>query len=471
MLTGFGDARRQGRVRVIRSTGLVPRPEEVLVTTPPWDVYRNDGYDVPCFTADHRLDWFATHPLDYPLVFHRSAMGRTPDLAFLAANVPGPTYLEVPDQQTILDHLASGKYEVLAISCYTWTVPWALALARRAKEEFGIRETWLGNYGVMTPEPRIEQWFDRLFAGYTEAAVREIFGMSRIGPSELVHPELELQSTHLRRTVKVGQVLSRRGSTRWCRSCADPSFQPGGEAALSLDAVRRTVERYRDHGCVSVQLLDQDAKPFSGPGRKLIRVLKDLDMPFSLAAGFPAIMAKAREGLEWLREMGCTMVQPEIESLEDAHPAHRPETTTVADVERSVALLEDVGIRLSATYAICFERDTADGIRRAQRRLGDLGPLYTHFRIVQPPPGTAFYDDLLRRGLIADLDWRRWTSGYLVWRHPTIRPDEARELLLEMDHAVNTAFYNRNLRREWTSGQRAALPFPRLPQNGGKGPR
>jgi hypothetical protein len=454
MMTGFGEARRQGRVRIIRTTGRVPRPEEVLVTTPPWDVYRDDGFDVPCLTADHLLDWFATHPLSYPKTFHRSGKGRTLDLAFLSANVPGPTYLEVPDQQTIVAHLGTGRYKVLAISCYTWTLPWALELAHRAKETFGVEETWLGNYGVMTPDPRVEQRFDRLFAGYTEAALREIFGMAPFGPSDLVHPDLTLESTYLGQTVKVGQVIWQRGCTQQCTFCADPVYQPGGEGPLSVESVRRIIEHYRESGCISVHLVNQDVRPFSSAGRKVIELLKQYQMPFSMMASFAAIMAKGREGLQWLREMGCTMVQPGIESLDDTNLAHHHKSTTVGNIERSVALLEETGIRLNATYMICFEHDTVEGLRRAQRRLGDLGPLYTHFNIVQPMPGTAFYDDLARRGLITDLDWRRWTNGYLVWKHPTIRPDEARELLLEMDQTVNTGVYNRNLRREWSRAER-----------------
>jgi hypothetical protein len=64
-------------------------------------------------------------------------------------------------------------------------------------------------------------------------------------------------------------------------------------------------------------------------------------------------------------------------------------------------------------------------------------------------PGTPFFDDLHRRGLINDWDFRRWTGGYLVWKHPTIAPEEARELVREMDRAINTPLHNKRLKQEW----------------------
>jgi hypothetical protein len=452
-------------MRIVRDCGVRYRPEQVLITTPPWDVYRSEGYggDVPCFTSDHRVDWFAGHPIPYPEAYKPSVRARPTDLAFLAANVPGPTYLEIPDERTVLEQLSSGKYKVLGISAYTWTLPWALAIARRAKREYGVEETWLGGYATMTPEPEIERCFDRVFAGYSESILREIFGMGPLDAHGIVHPDLTVSSTYLGRQVKVGHLFWQRGCTQRCAFCADPVFQPGGEPPFSIENVREVIDHYKATGCISVHLTNQDVRPFSRAGKKVIELLSERKMPFTMMASFQAITAKGKEGIQWLREMGCTMVQPGIESLDDVNLDKHRKSATVAQIERAVEMLNEVGVRLSATYMICFEHDTAASIRQAQRRLAQLGPMYTYFSIVQPMPGTPFYEDLCGRGLIHDFDWRRWTNGYLVWKHPTISPEQARELLMEMESAVNTPLLNPMLRRDWKRIERLDRRLDRRP--------
>lgn len=450
-MEGWDEVKRQGRLKVVNNTGLQIKPEEVLITSAPWDVYQDEGYtgDIPCFTRDRRVDWFAHHPLAYPEMYHPSVKSRSYEIAFLKENVPGPTYLEVPDQQTVIDHLATGKYKVLGISAFTWTLPWALKIAERAKREFGVQETWLGGYAIMTPEPKIEQVFDKLFAGYSEGILRTLFGMSNITPKDIKHPDLTVTSTYLGREVKVGHLYWERGCTQRCTFCADPVFQPGGESTFSLENVHEIIKHYKKIGCISVHLVNQDVRPFTHMGMEIIKILKQYQMPFTMMTSLLALMAKGHEGLKWLREMGLTMVQPGIESLDDVNLKSTLKNSNVEKIENMVQLLDDTGIRLSATYMICLENDTAASIRQAKYRLGQLGPIYTYFSVTQPMPGTPFYQSLNQRGLINDWDWRKWTGGYLVWKHPTISPEEARELLAEMDLAVNTPLHNRNLRREW----------------------
>src|SRR5215831_8592803 len=201
--------RRIGRVDDITRTGYVPRPEEVLHTTAPRDIYKDEGYDgdIPVITGDGRQDWFAHHPLAIPEEFQPSVKSRSYDTAFLEANVPGPTYLELPFQQEIDDHLASRQFKVLAISAYTWMIPWALKLAEKARRDYGVREVWLGGYGVMTPEPRIRNLFDRLFWGYGEGLLRQAIGLPSIKPSEIKHPLLINESTYLSHKIKIGHLF------------------------------------------------------------------------------------------------------------------------------------------------------------------------------------------------------------------------------------------------------------------------
>ncbi len=441
----------QGWVDDVTMSGFVPDPSRVLFTTPPRDVYHDENYDgdIPCITSDGRLDWFAHHPLAYPLEYQPSVKSRSYEVAFLEANVPGPTYLHLPTQSEIESHLASGDFTVLAITSYTWTLPWALKMAERARKDYGVREVWLGGYGVMTPEPKLRVLFDRLFWGYSESNFRASIGLTPLPVREIEHPLLLNESTYLAHKVKIGHLFWRRGCTQHCTFCADPVFQPRGEAGLSMETVERVIMRYKEEGCVTIHLVNQDVQPFSAQGEQVIRILKRHHIPFTMMTSFQALTAKGDDGLKRLADSGLTMAQLGIESLSDTNLSKTLKTTNYGHIERTVKTMDALRIRLSATYMLCFEDDTVQSIRVAKAKLGDLGPIYTYFSIIQPMPGTPFFHDLHRRGLINDWDFRRWTGGYLVWKHPTIAPEEARELVREMDLAINTPLHNRRLKQEW----------------------
>lgn len=443
--------RRIGTIDDITRTGYVPTPEQVLLITAPRDIYADEGYDgdIPCITDDGRLDWFAHHPLAYPEEYQPSVKSRSYEIAFLQENVPGPTYMELPLQAEIDAALASGQFTVLAISAYTWMIPWALKMAERARCEYGVREVWLGGYGVMTPEPRLRELFDRLFWGYSEGLLREAIGMKGMAPSQITHPLLINESTYLAHKIKIGHLFWERGCTQHCSFCADPVFQPGGEPAMALDKVRAVLERYKQEGVSTVHLVNQDVRPFSRMGRQVIEMLDEFGLSFTMMTSFLALTAKGKDGLKWLSDKGLTMAQLGIESLDDANLSKSLKTTNFDHIQRTVGVMDSLRVRLSATYIICFEDDTPESIHRSKKLLGDFGPIYTYFSILQPMPASAQYHDMHARGLIDDWDFRRWTGGYLVWKHPVIRPDEARDLVREMDLAINTPQDNVRLKREW----------------------
>ncbi|HUX17775.1 MAG TPA: radical SAM protein [Acidithiobacillus sp.] len=444
--------RRSGWVEYINKTGYVPQPEEVLFTTAPRNIYADEGYDgdIPCITEDGRLDWFAHHPLAYPEEYQPSVKSRSYDVAFLSANVPGPTYLELPMQAEIEAALASGQFQVLAISAHTWTIPWALKLAESARQEYGIQEVWLGGYGVMTPASRIREVFDRLYWGYAETTFREALGMLPVEPAEIEHPLLINESIYLAHKIKIGHLFWERGCAQKCTFCADPVFQPGGEPPFSVANVRKVLERYKEEGVVSVHLANQDVRPFKKVGKQIIELLHEFGLPFTMMTSFQALTAKGLDGMKWLADRGLTMAQLGVESLDDTNLTRAHKTTNCTHIQDTVRQMVDLRIRLSATYIICFENDTPESIRRAKQLLGDLGPIYTYFSVLLPMPGTPQYYDMLKRNLITDWNFRKWTGGYLVWRHPVIQPDEARDLMREMDLAINTPQYNKRLQQEWT---------------------
>ncbi len=443
--------RQKGWVEYPCRKDFVPAPEKILLTTMPRDVFlENSEMDhLLCLTSDGKIDSFAHHPQFIPDEYKNVVKQRPYDIAFLKENVEGPLYLELPKKEVILHELETGQYDVLAISTFTWTIPWALDLAERAKNEYGIREVWMGGYGVMTPEPLIQQRFDRLFWGYGESTLLNAIGKEELAVEAIKHPELVAEITFLGHRMKVGHLFWKRGCKRNCTFCADPVFQPGGEGNFSFENVEYILDRYKNQGCVSIHLVNQEVHAFSAMGERVTKAILERNMRYSMMTSIAAINERGIDGMKLLRDRGLTLVQVGIESLSDTNLKKTRKVSDVKRIENTISILNSLGIKVAATYMICFEDDTAESIREAKKRLCNLGLVITHFNIVIPMPGTSLYRDFYERDLISDWNWSHWTGERLVWKHPTISFEEARELLAEMDSEVNTPLYNAHLRKHW----------------------
>lgn len=448
--------KQNGWVEYITKSNFVPRPERVLITTAPRDVYvdNKDMDRLLCYTSDGKIDSFTHHPQFIPDHYRNISRQRTYDISFLKENVDGPVFLELPEEKTILQELASRKYDVLGISSFTWTLPWALQLAERAKADFGVREVWLGGYGIMTPDPLIRKRFDRLFWGYSESTLREAIGQEAIPLEAIKHPEIIAENTFLGHKVKIGHLFWKRGCRNKCNFCADPVFQPGGEGDFDFENVKRIIDHYKDQGCVSLHLVNQEVNPFGEVGDKVTKYLAENNLHFSMMTSIAAININGIDGVKKMKERGLSAVQLGIESLSDENLKRHRKASNLKKIEETINLLLSNRIRVNATYMVCFEEDTAESLREAKERLLNIGLTVTHFNIVIPMPGTPVYDDFNKRGLIHDWNWSHWTGERLVWKHPAISPDEARALLAELDSEVNSPLYNMNLRKQWDRAER-----------------
>ncbi|MBS3902404.1 MAG: radical SAM protein [Dethiobacter sp.] len=435
-----------GKVQYIRNTGFVPQPEKVLVTTAPRDVYEHDGSGLykrlPVLTADGFEDGFAEYTTNIPDGWKFSTRQKDYGYAFLESNIIGPTYLHYPLSETIAKHLENCRYDVLCISAFTWTLPWALELARKAKSEYKIKEVWLGGYAVMTDEPQIYEVFDRLFWGYCESIFNESIGLGQISASGIKHPDLTTRASWLGRDTTVGHLLFRRGCPNRCTYCADPAFAPGGDESLSLAAVEEILDYYKSNAIKTVYISNQDTNLLSGFGREVLEAIKKRKMNFGMLTSFQALSLSGENGIRELRDNGLTFLLVGLESLNDINLEKTKRRSRQIIMEKTLGLLRQLDIIATSTYMICFEDDSEASIREAKRRIIDLGLAVCLFNITVPLPGTPMYYEYKEKGLISDWNWSRWTGNYLVWKHPVISTEKAQELLAEIRSEVNHPAYN-----------------------------
>lgn len=179
-------------------------------------------------------------------------------MSFLEENVKGPTYLHFPHSYELKNYLSSGKYDVLGISAYTWSFPWAIGIAKKAKNFYGFKQVWLGGYAVMTDDSALIKYFDRLFWGYSESNLSQSIGLPPMATDCIQHPDLATDAFFLGKNSTVGHVIFKRGCQNNCSYCADPVFQPGGEGSLSFESIEKILDIYQEKGIHTIYFSNQN---------------------------------------------------------------------------------------------------------------------------------------------------------------------------------------------------------------------
>lgn len=449
-------SKQRGKVYNLTDSHFTPLPERVLITSVCRDVYgsNSNGNSPSVLTPNGFQDGFGEYTTHLPAEEKFSTNQKCYGLSFLEANVEGPTYLQYPYYRDILTCLASGNYDVLCISAYTWSLPWAKELAERAKKDYGVREVWLGGYAVMTDDPEMNQYFDRLFWGYSESNLNQAIGKGEIELDEIKHPDLITKAFFLGRKSNVGHILFQRGCPNQCSYCADPVFQAGGEKPLSIRQIEAILDYYKENGIHSIYISNQNTDLFSKKGSMVLDALWERSMSLGMLTSFRTLNTLGHDGIKKLHEKGLKFLLLGLESLNDVNLIKTKRKAETNEMYGIMKLLQDLRIIVTTTYMICFEDDTPETIREAKKiMINELGVTVCLFNITMPLPSTPMYWEYKKRNLIYDWDWSHWTGNHLVWRHPTISKEQARELLEEMRAEVNSPRYNGNIQAILNSRQ------------------
>jgi pyruvate-formate lyase-activating enzyme len=441
------------KCKVITPNGVnfVPSPERVLVTSVCHDAYESTGNEMPSsVTCPGYQDGFGEYSTHLPSQYKIHTEQRSYGLSFLEANVGGPTYLQYPSTSELMAYMANGNYDVLAISAYTWSLPWAMNLAKTAREHYEFKEVWLGGYAVMTDEPQMHQLFDRLFWGYAESSFKMALGHEPISTGLIRHPDLSTRVSFLGKETTAGHILFRRGCSNSCNYCADPVFQPGGEGALSINEIETILDIYEEKNIRAIYFSNQETNLFTETGMAIVDAMSKRDMRFGMLTSFRCLNSRGADGIRRLYDKGLNFLLLGLESLNDRNLIKTGRKANYREMCAVLKLLQQMKVTVTTTYMICFEDDTPETIKEAKKKIIDeLGVTVSLFNITMPLPGTPLYWDYKDKGMIWDWDWTHWTGNHLVWNHPFIAPELAAELLAEMRSEVNNPEFNPNLKSIW----------------------
>ena len=133
-----------------------------------------------------------------------------------------------------------------------------------------IPELWAGNYGALTEE--IQHHFDRVFIGYSEDAIAQLFG-KHISNNEIIHPPLiSNTSFHGFKLNCQGYLFTNRGCNNKCDFCQTPPFCPK-PSKIPLHSIERVLQYYKKLGLTEIIILDESFGLYRKHAEKVVDLL------------------------------------------------------------------------------------------------------------------------------------------------------------------------------------------------------
>jgi len=350
-------------------------------------------------------------------------------IRFIAENYRDVEILEYPSMAEYERQLAKG-YDVVGLSFYTYQMEEVKQMVHLARR-YGVKEVWGGGWGIDTPGAR--NYFDRSFGGYGEQLLMPILGNRWKGG--LRHPILVGRTRFFKIPTKVGYLYSIRGCKWKCAYCPTPALFPE-RLIMPLSEVERVLDSYAKEKVSAVVIYDETFLSDYPYSWQIVDMLDERGLPwFCLTSA-----VELHGNISKLRHKGFLGCLMGIESLRDK---------TLIDYKRGpltnlnlkiLKEMKDNSCYVVGSYILCNESDTKQSMRADIEKLASLEIPAVMPTILTPYPPTPLFDQF--RDRIIDWNWEHWDDGHLVWRHPEVTPQEAREILLECAHTCNSLAYS-----------------------------
>lgn len=357
-------------------------------------------------------------------------------LRFLKENIPSADILEFPQWQEYEQALQNG-YDVVGIGFYTTNFYDAVKMANMAREA-GVKEVWAGNYGALTPGAPV--FFDRIFTGCAEKELK--LALENKDLEEVKHPVITTPfSAILSPGAKAGYLFTTRGCRFRCEFCSSPVFYPQTDV-ISDDEIERVLDIYKRMDINYIDIGDETFLQNPVQARKVIDLIHRRDMKWFCTSRADLLLGLVKE----LKEKGFNSVYIGIESMNNKNLREQEKGQGIEKVVNVLNELKQNGISSSGTYMLGLWQDTPASIKEDLKKLAELPLNILIFLLFTPYPELPLYKKWKEKGLIINNNWNDYDGMHLVFRHPSMTPEQAREIF---EYAVCQIYspYNYNKRR------------------------
>jgi hypothetical protein len=353
-------------------------------------------------------------------------------LRFIKQNIPAIEILEYPSPQEFQEVLRQG-WDVVGFSFYMNETARVLRMIEWARQA-GVREIWGGNYGVVNKE--IEGCFDQKFVGYSEAKLQRLLGLPE---NELAHPPLVNHACwpgadgRFMTTYPVGVLFTTRGCSFKCTFCQSPVFAPRPEA-IPYENIDRVLDYYKRQGIREILILDENFGNIPKHAERVIQRLADMKFNWTPMTRVDLIN---RSFDSWAAN-GFSGALMGLESMSQQVLDEIKKNGSIERTQSVVSRMNQRNLLTVGFYIIGFESDTEESIQRELKAVAELGLDLTQVCILTPLPGTPLWDEIDAKYGIFERDYEKYDAGHLVWNHPHLKPERAREIVQDNLHILQS---------------------------------
>lgn len=309
-----------------------------------------------------------------------------------------------------------------------------------------------GLHATICPEEALEKGFDAVVRGEGETTFAEIVkkgcfrgvkgityknrgAIIRGRDAPLVEniDELPLPARRLRspktdysfnRGMMKADVLSTsRGCTGACDFCSPAVFYRGRWRALSPE---RVMEDLRAIEAKWILLSDDH---FMGDPDRIER-LCDLIVSEGVRKefSFQTRMVPGREKLKRkMAEAGFRAISFGVEGTSQDRVARYGKNMSVGEIKKYIRGWREAGaIFINGSFVFAHPDDSKEELLSFGDFARELDLDYADFIFLTPYPGTKVFDEYERAGRILHKDWRKYTQGTLLVKHPELNDPEMR---------------------------------------------
>ena len=244
------------------------------------------------------------------------------------------------------------------------------------------------------------------------------------------------------RTTNCDVIMMSRGCNGLCSFCCEPSMSHGCLRCRSPENVMKEIlEMAEYHGKRALSVIFADPNFMGNPNRvdRLCDLLMEHDLKMEFCALVrPDAMAKSPEIVKKMCRAGILKFEMGIESPNSKDLKSTKKGITNRVHGEAVRNIRENGGRAGGTFMIGLPDQTVEEIKAFPTYAKEIGLTAAAFGIATPFPGTEFYKELDKQGLIFETNWDNFDEMHSVYRTTHL----SKETIEEMATYCMAKFWN-----------------------------